>query len=138
MEILLVEDSLTSARLTIGALKNSGFEHRMTWLSDGNDAADFLHRNGKFARAPQPDLVLLDMMLPGKSGRELLAEMRAANDLKPIPVVIMTGTVEADAADEFRKLHVQGFLTKPVDMGAFLSLVQELKDYWKADMIVPT
>ena len=77
-------------------------------------------------------------MLPGKSGRELLTEMRAADDLKPIPVVIMTGTVEADAVDEFRQLHVQGFLTKPVDMGAFLSLVQELKDYWKADMIVPT
>ena len=138
MEILLVEDSLTSARLTIGALKNGGLEHRMTWLTDGDDAAEFLHRNGKYARAPRPDLVLLDMMLPGKSGRELLEELRADKDLKGIPVVIMTGTVDPEAAGDFQHLHVQGFLTKPVDMGAFLKLIEELKDYWKADMILPS
>lgn len=138
MEILLVEDSLTAARLTIGALKNGGLEHRMTWLTDGLEASEFLHRIGKFARAPQPDLVLLDMMLPGKSGRELLEEMRSNDDLKGIPVVIMTGTVAADAAADLQQLHVQGFLTKPVDLEDFLKLVEELKGYWKADMIVPT
>lgn len=137
MEILLVEDSLTAARLTIGALKNGGLEHRMTWLTDGGDASEFLRRAGKFTRAPQPDLILLDMMLPGKDGRALLEEMRADNDLKDIPVIIMTGTVAADAAAEFEHLHVQGFLTKPVDLGDFLKLVEELKGCWKADMIVP-
>ncbi|MBL8849321.1 MAG: response regulator [Planctomycetaceae bacterium] len=137
MEILLVEDSLTSARLTMGALRNGGLEHRLTWLTDGAEAADFLHRRGKFTRAPQPDLVLLDVMLPGKNGRELLADMRAADSLRDIPVVIMTGTVEPAEADAFQSLQVQGFLTKPVDLANFLQLVERLKDYWKADMILP-
>src|SRR5262245_53072517 len=138
MEILLVEDSLTSARLTMGALKNGGLEHRMTWLTDGNEAAAFLRREGKYTRAPRPDLVLLDVMLPGTDGRELLAEMRANENLHGIPVVIMTGTVDPAEAAPFESLHVQGFLTKPVDLANFLKLVQELKDYWKADMILPT
>jgi two-component system, chemotaxis family, response regulator Rcp1 len=138
MEILLVEDSLTSARLTMGALRSGGLEHRMTWLTDGNEAAAFLQRDGKYTRAPRPDLVLLDVMLPGKNGRELLAEMRAAESLKEIPVVIMTGTVDPTAAAEFDDLHVQGFLTKPVDLSEFLKLVEQLKDFWKADMILPT
>lgn len=138
MEILLVEDSLTSARLTMGALKNGGLEHRMTWLTDGSEAAAFLRREGKYTRAPQPDLVLLDVMLPGKDGRELLAEMRADDDLRNIPVVIMTGTVDPAEAAPFESLQVQGFLTKPVDLGHFLQLIRELKDFWKADMILPT
>jgi chemotaxis family two-component system response regulator Rcp1 len=138
MEILLVEDSLTSARLTMGALRNGGLEHRLTWLTDGSEASAFLRRSEKYTRAPRPDLVLLDVMLPGKNGRELLAEMRGEDTLKDIPVVIMTGTVEPGAAAEFEHLHVQGFLTKPVDLGAFLKLVEQLKDFWKADMILPT
>lgn len=138
MEILLVEDSLTSARLTIGALKSGGLEHRLTWLTDGGEASAFLRREGKYTRAPQPDLVLLDVMLPGKSGRELLGEMRSDESLKEIPVVIMTGTVDPAAAAEFEHLQVQGFLTKPVDLGQFLQLVEQLKDYWKADMILPS
>lgn len=138
MEILLVEDSLTSARLTMGALRNGGLEHRMTWLSDGDEAASFLHRQGKYVRAPRPDLVLLDLMLPGKSGRELLAEMRACDALRDVPVVIMTGTADQHQASEFASLNVQGFLTKPVDLKEFLSLIERLKDYWKADMILPT
>jgi len=138
MEILLVEDSLTSARLTMGALRNGGLEHRLTWLTDGNEAAAFLRRGGKYTRAPQPDLVLLDVMLPGKNGRELLVEMRSDDTLKDIPVVIMTGTVDPAAAAEFQNLHVQGFLTKPVDLAEFLKLVEQLKDFWKADMILPT
>jgi len=138
MEILLVEDSLTSARLTMGALKNGGLEHRMTWLTDGSEAAGFLRRQGKYTRAPQPDLVLLDVMLPGMDGRELLAQMRREESLRHIPVVIMTGTVDPAAAAEFESLNVQGFLTKPVDLANFLKLVEQLKDYWKADMILPT
>jgi CheY-like chemotaxis protein len=137
MEILLVEDSLTSARLTMGALKNGGIEHRLTWLTDGADALDFLHHRGKFARAPQPDLVLLDLMLPGRDGREVLAEMRSEPDLHDVPVVIMTGTMEAPESNGCAALQVQGFLTKPINLPQFLTLVAQLKDYWKADMILP-
>jgi two-component system, chemotaxis family, response regulator Rcp1 len=138
MEILLVEDSLTAARLTIGALRNGGIEHRLTWLSDGNEAVAFLRREGKYARAPHPDLVLLDLMLPGRDGREVLADLRADPETSETPVVIMTGTVQTPIANALEDLSVQGFLTKPINLEAFLSLVEKLKDFWKADMILPT
>ncbi len=137
MEILLVEDSLTSARLTMGALRSGGLEHRLTWLTSGEEATEFLQHQGKFVRAPRPDLVLLDLMLPGKSGRDVLAELRATETLKDIPVVIMTGTATDQQAAEFEPMHVQGFLTKPVDLQAFLQLVEQLKTFWKDDMILP-
>lgn len=138
MEILLVEDSLTSARLTMGALRSGRLEHRLTWLTSGEEATEFLHQQGKYLRAPRPDLILLDLMLPGKSGRELLAEIRGEESLKDVPVVIMTGTAGEQAAAEFEPLHVQGFLTKPVDLKAFLELVEQLRTYWKEDMILPS
>ena len=94
MEILLVEDSLTSARLTMGTLKKGAFEHRLTWLSDGNDAVEFLFRRGKYAQAPRPDLILLDLGLPGKDGREVLTEIRACDELNGIPVVVMTASTD--------------------------------------------
>ncbi|QDU37800.1 Response regulator rcp1 [Maioricimonas rarisocia] len=138
MEVLLVEDSLMAARLTIGALKQGKIEHRMTWLTSGEEAQQFLCRQGKFVRAPQPDLVLLDLMLPGISGQELLSEIRQDDELKDIPVVIMTGTAEENVEESCRNLRVQGFLTKPINLDEFLDLVAQLKDYWKADMILPT
>jgi CheY-like chemotaxis protein len=138
MEILLVEDSLTAARLTIGALRNGGIEHRLTWLSDGNDAVEFLRREGKYARAPHPDLVLLDLMLPGRDGRDVLADLRSNPETAHTPVIVMTGTVEAPVAEAIEHLNVEGFLKKPINLDAFLSLVEKLKDFWKADMILPT
>lgn len=137
MEILLVEDSLTAARLTMGALKNSRLEHRLTWIADGDEAVRFLHQEGKFVRAPAPDLVLLDLMLPGKSGGEVLADLRSDDQLKDIPVVVMTGTTDEQDAARCHSLNVEGFLTKPIDIDAFLGLVERLKDFWKADMILP-
>ena len=138
MEILLVEDSLTSARVTMGALRNGGIEHRLTWLSNGDDAMQFLQQLGKYVRAPRPDLVLLDLMLPGMDGRAVLAGMRADTGLRDIPVVVMTGTMAEPADDGAKALDVQGFLTKPVDLQKFLGLVERLKDFWKADMILPS
>lgn len=138
MEILLVEDSLTAARLTIGALRNGGIEHRLTWLSDGDDAVAFLRREGRYARAPHPDLVLLDLMLPGRNGRDVLADLRANPETSRTPVIVMTGTVDAPAAEAVEDLNVEGFLKKPINLDAFLSLVETLKDFWKTDMILPT
>ena len=137
MEILLVEDSLPAARLTIGALKRSGIEHRLTWMSDGDEAFRFLHRQAEFAQAPQPDLVLLDLMLPGRDGRTLLCDIRGNPELAEIPVVVMTGTASEEQALGAEHLDVQGFLTKPVDLEKFLGLVVRLKAFWKADMILP-
>jgi chemotaxis family two-component system response regulator Rcp1 len=137
MEILLVEDSLPAARITMAALKRGGLEHRLTWLSDGDDAARYFRREPPYARAPQPDLVLLDLMLPGRSGRELLGDIRGSAELSPTPVIIMTGETSEQSALGDEHLDVQGFLTKPIDLDRFLSLVDQLKGHWKADMILP-
>lgn len=138
MEILLVEDSLTSARLTMGVLRKGSLQHRMTWLSDGVEAIEFLLRVGKFSQAPRPDLILLDLGLPRKDGREVLADVRANDDLKSIPIVILTASTAHEDVAQSESLHVQSYLTKPVDLDAFLELVQQLNRFWHEDMIVPS
>jgi two-component system, chemotaxis family, response regulator Rcp1 len=137
MEIMLVEDNFTDAALTIRALERGGVRHRLTLVRDGAEALEFLKRQGRFARAPRPDLILLDLNLPKIDGRELLATIKSDDDLGSIPVVIMTGS--EDYEDELRgqRLNVEGFTTKPVDMPKFLELVKELKDYWMSDVILP-
>ena len=137
MEIMLVEDNFTDAALTIRALERGKVRHRLTLVRDGAEALEFLKRQGRFARAPRPDLILLDLNLPKIDGRELLATIKSDDDLQSIPVVIMTGS--DDYEDELRgqRLNVEGFVTKPVDMPKFLSLVKELKDYWMSDVILP-
>lgn len=136
MEILLIEDSLMAARLAMGALKKSGIDHRLSWMSDGLEARKFLMQEGKFARAPRPDLILLDLHLPSIDGRTLLRSIRETPVLKDTPVIIMTGTAGEQDVKEFESLDVQGFLVKPVDQQKFLAIVEKLKNYWKADMIV--
>jgi two-component system, chemotaxis family, response regulator Rcp1 len=137
MEILLVEDNFTDAALTIRALERGNVRHRLTLVRDGAEALEFLNRQGRFARAPRPDLILLDLNLPKIDGRELLTAVKADSDLSTIPVVIMTGS--EDYEDELRSQHlnVEGYVTKPVDMPKFLGLVKELKDYWLSDVILP-
>jgi CheY-like chemotaxis protein len=137
MEILLIEDNFTDAALTIRALERGKVRHRLTLVRDGAEALEFLRRQGRFARAPRPDLILLDLNLPRVDGRELLSDIKADNDLSAIPVVIMTGS--EDYEDELRsqRLNVEGYVTKPVDMPKFLEIVKELKDYWMSDVILP-
>ncbi|NOX54534.1 MAG: response regulator [Planctomycetes bacterium] len=137
MEILLIEDSVTSARFTMGALRKGEIQHRLTWLRDGEDALEFLHRRGKFVRAPRPDLILLDLGLPKKDGREVLAEIKQDEDLKKIPVVILTASTAAEDVLISERLQVEGYLTKPVDLEKFLWLVKELKGYWLQGVILP-
>ena len=138
MEILLVEDSLTSARLTMGVLKKGNVQHRMTWLTDGQDASDFLFCKGKYSHAPRPDLILLDLELPGKDGRTLLAELKSDEHLQRIPVVVLTGSQQAEENLKADKLSIEGFLPKPVDIERFLEVIRELNRFWHADMMLPT
>lgn len=137
MEILLVEDSLVSARITMGALRNGNVQHRMTWLSDGIDALDFIYQRGRFSRAPRPDLILLDLGLPRKDGREILTEIKEDDDLRRIPVVVLTASTDYDDYMASEQLHVEGYMNKPVDIEKFLHLVKELKEYWHAGVIIP-
>ncbi len=138
MDILLIEDSLTSARFTMGALKKGPVQHRLTWLSDGKEAMEFLNRQGKYARAPRPDLILLDLGLPKKDGRQVLTEIKADDDLKGIPVVVLTASNDPEDIAKSEELNVERYLTKPVDLEKFLWLVKELKEYWHASVILPT
>lgn len=137
MEILLVEDSLVSARVTIGALRRAGIQHRMTWLTDGAEALDFILQRGRFSRAPQPDLILLDLGLPGMDGCEVLESMQQHEELKRIPVVVLTASTNQEDMEATERLHVAAYMTKPVDLEKFLFLVKELKDFWHAGVILP-
>ncbi len=137
MEILLVEDSVPAAKLAIGGLKKGTFDYRLTWLRDGQEASEFLHRTGIFTQAPRPDLILLDLGLPRKDGRELLAETKADEQLRNIPVVVLTASTDQTDIVRSENLNVEAYLIKPVDLQKFLNLVSELKQFWKEDMIVP-
>jgi chemotaxis family two-component system response regulator Rcp1 len=137
MEILLVEDNRMDARFAIRALEKANFKHRCTLVVDGEEAMDYLMRRSIFARAPRPDLILLDLALPKKDGREVLTELRAEETLSEIPVVVLTGsTDEADVAHT-QMLQVESYLVKPVDLDKFLSVVRQLKQYWHQGVILP-
>lgn len=138
MEILMVEDSLTFARITMMALRRGGIAHCFTWLTDGQEALEFLHQGGKYRRSPRPDLILLDLGLPKIDGREVLADIKSDDKLRCIPVVVMTVSTSDEDRIESERLDVEAYLTKPVDLGKFLELVSDLSEYWHEDMIVPT
>ncbi len=138
MEILLIEDSLADARATIEALKEGGVPHRLTLVRDGVEAMEFLWQEGKFARAPRPDLILLDLQLPKKDGREVLGEVKAEYDLSRIPVVVLTSSRDEQDVLRSELLHVDNYITKPVDFAKFLGVVRQLRrKNWLSDVILP-
>jgi two-component system, chemotaxis family, response regulator Rcp1 len=137
MEILLVEDDLEDAGLTIEALKQGHVQCRVSLVVDGEEALDFLFRRGQFARVPKPDLILLDLGLPKKDGREVLAEVRGDEQLQPIPVVVLTSSTAHRDILQSEELHVDSYLVKPVDLEQFLSVVRLLRRFWLADVILP-
>ncbi len=136
MEILLVEDNLEDAKVTIQALKCGGVRCRVTLVCDGEEAISFLCRKGEFAQAPTPNLILLDMQLPKKEGQHVLAEIRANEELKDIPVVVLTGSLVCRAILQAQELHVDGFMTKPVDLDKFIGVVKSLRRSWLAELIL--
>ena len=138
MEILLVEDGLVDARLAIGALEQSGFRHRLTLVRDGDEALEFIYQRGKFAQAPRPDLILLDLMLPKRSGLEVLNEVKSQNGLRQIPVVIMTASEAEDDKLQCDTMKVDGYIVKPVNFEKFLDLVRKLKRFWLDDVVLPS
>jgi len=138
MEILLVEDSVIDARLTIVALRKGGLKHRLTLTRDGAEATEFLFRRGRFAQAPRPDLILLDVVLPKKSGLEVLAEVREDDDLKKIPVVVLTAAEDDDTKYQCERHSVEHYIPKPVNLDKFLEVVKKLKHHWHNDLILPS
>ena len=136
-EVLLVEDSPGDVRLTREALKEGKVRNNLSVVNDGVEAMEFLRREGKYADAPRPDIVLLDLNMPRKDGREVLAEMKSDEALKRIPVVILT-TSEAEQ-DILRTydLHANCYLTKPVDLEQFISIVKSVEDFWLTIVQLP-
>jgi chemotaxis family two-component system response regulator Rcp1 len=136
MEILLVEDNLEDARMTIQALKHEDVRCRLTLVCDGEEAMTFLRRDGVFARAPRPDLILLDLDLPKKDGRQVLTEVRAAPALESIPVVVLTGSLVHQTILQAEQLRVDGFMTKPVSLEQFINVVKSLRRLWLSELIL--
>jgi len=137
IEILLVEDSPTDARLTIEALRDGKVRNNVRLVEDGEEAMTVLRREGPEAFAPRPDLILLDLNLPGMDGREVLQEIKQDPELKRIPVVVMTTSrAEKDILEAYN-LHANCYVTKPVDLGQFIGAVQKIQDFWLTVVKLP-
>ena len=130
IEILLVEDNPGDARLTREALRDAKVRNNLHVAADGVEALAFLRREGKHAAVPKPDLILLDLNLPKKDGREVLDEIKRDDRLRHIPVVILTTSqAERDIAESYR-LRANAYVTKPVDLEQFLKVVQSIEHFW--------
>ncbi len=127
MEILLVEDGLTDARITIYALRRCQVYHRLTLVRTVREAIQFLSRQGIFARAPRPDLILLDMMLPDGSGLDVLESLETWEATKRPTTVVLTASHDASIRRRCNELHVQDFINKPVDEEAFMRVMRDHK-----------
>lgn len=137
IEILMVEDNEGDARLALEAMKDSKIKNSMHRVRDGDEAMAFLRQEGKYTDALRPDLVLLDLNLPRKSGQEVLAEMKADMDLKRIPVVILTvSSDEADVRKTYNS-HANCYVTKPLDLAQFMKVVRAIEDFWLTIVKLP-
>jgi len=130
IEILLVDDSPGDVRLTIEALRDGKIHNHLSVVSDGEEALAFLRHQGQYAKVPRPDLILLDLNLPKKDGREVLRQIKQEEDLKRIPVVVLTiSTAEKDILKAY-DLHANCYVNKPVDFGQFTVVVKSIEDFW--------
>jgi CheY-like chemotaxis protein len=137
IEVLLVEDSPGDVRLTREAFKDAKVLINLNVASDGVEAMAFLNREGNNANAPRPDLILLDLNLPKKDGREVLAELKESPALKSIPVVILTTSAsEADIHGSYQH-HANSYITKPVDLDGFLKVVRSIDSFWLTVVKLP-
>ena len=130
VEILLVEDNLGDIRLTQVALKDSKIANTLNVVKDGVDALAYLRREGPFANAVRPDIILLDLNLPRKDGREVLEEIKADESLRRIPVVVLTTSSADEDIIRSYNLHANCFITKPVDLNSFVTIVKSIEHFW--------
>ncbi len=137
VEILLVEDNPADARLTIEVFNDSRTANHISVVTDGEEAMDFLHKRGKYAGESKPDLILLDLNLPKKDGREVLSEIKADRGLKTIPVIVLT---TSDAEQDVWKAYdsgVNSYITKPVDLEQFIKVFRSIEDFWLTIVKLP-
>lgn len=138
IEILLVEDNPGDARLTVEALKEGKVRNNLHHVRDGVEAMRFLRREGEHKESPRPDLVLLDLNLPRKDGREVLADMRQSPELKTIPVVVLTTSEAEQDVMRTYELCANCYITKPVDLEKFITIVRSIEDFWLTIVRLPS
>jgi CheY-like chemotaxis protein len=137
IEILLVEDNPGDVRLTIEALKEGKVRNNLAVAKDGVEALAFLRRQGSYTDANRPDLILLDLNLPRKDGREVLAEIKEDPALRRIPVVVLTTSKAEEDIVRTYDLHANCYITKPVDLEQFISVVRSIDDFWLSVVRLP-
>ena len=138
VEILMIEDNQGDVRLTQEALKDSKLTNRVHVVKDGEDAMMYLRQEGHHAKVSRPDLILLDLNLPKKDGRQVLAEIKADEALKRIPVVVLTSSrAEQDILHAY-DLHANCYITKPVDLDQFITVVKAIEEFWLMIVKLPS
>jgi CheY-like chemotaxis protein len=130
VEILLVEDNLADARLTQEALREAKVRNRLWHVTDGVEAMAFLQRQGLYTQVPRPDLILLDLNLPRKDGRQLLAELKSDERFRRIPVVVLTSSEAEEDILRVYNLAANCYVTKPVDLDQFLRVIRAIEEFW--------
>jgi CheY-like chemotaxis protein len=138
IQVLLVEDNPGDVRLTKEALKEGKLLNQLTVVGDGVEALLFLRKEGIYADAPQPELILLDLNLPKKDGREVLAEIKADPNLRRIPVVVLTTSSSEEDILKIYDLHANCYITKPVDLEQFMGVVKSIEDFWVSVVKLPS
>lgn len=137
VNILLVEDNLGDVRLTQEALKEGKVLNNLSIARDGEEAIDFLRRQGKYANAVRPDLILLDLNMPKKDGRAVLTDIKNDEELRDIPVVVLTTSVAEQDILKAYNLHANCYITKPVDLGQFIEVVKSINEFWFSVVKLP-
>ena len=137
VEMLLVEDNPGDARLAMEALKDAKVNNNLNWVKDGVEAMTFLRRQGEYTDAPRPDVILLDLNLPKKDGREVLADIKGDDDLRRIPVVILTVSSAEEDIMKTYNLHANCYIQKPLDLGQFIEVVKSIENFWLSIVKLP-
>ncbi len=137
IDILLVEDNPADVRLTREALQEAKVLNALHVVEDGVEALEFLHKEGRYVESPSPDLILLDLNLPKKDGREVLAEIKQNEKWKVIPVVVLTTSRAEEDIVRSYNLHANAYVTKPVDLRQFLEAIRVIEEFWLAVVTLP-
>lgn len=130
IEILLVEDNPGDADLVVEVLEDSRVRNELSIVEDGEEAMDFLYKNGKFSDSPRPDLILLDLNLPKMDGREVLEKIKSDSEFRRIPIVVLTTSKAEEDILRSYDLHANAYIAKPVDINQFINVIRIFEDFW--------
>jgi CheY-like chemotaxis protein len=137
IEILLVEDQASDVLLTIEALREGEVRHHLSVAPNGDEALAFVYRHGAFAEAPRPDLILLDLHLPGRDRRQVLSEIKHSPELRAIPVIVLSTSADERDVRSSYQLHANAYIVKPMDFDRFVTIMRTIEDLWLGCITLP-